>query len=110
MLVVSFNKNIKTICNHFLGDCTWNKDKNSYLKHERKILKNLRIITKNSNPNIGYKNVDTTIRNFHIHNEFHNHKNTNKYLDYNWTKVIQNNKIEHHLQISIKIIATISKQ
>ena len=74
MLVVSFNKNIKTICNHFLGDCTWNKDKNSYLKHERKILKNLRIITKNSNPNIGYKNVDTTIRNFHIHNEFHNHK------------------------------------
>ena len=74
MLVVSFNKNIKTICNHFLGDCTWNKDKNSYLKHERKILKNLRIITKNSNPNIGYKNVDTTIRNFHTHNEFHNHK------------------------------------
>ena len=28
----------------------------------------------NSNPNIGYKNVDITIRNFHIHNEFHNHK------------------------------------
>ena len=28
----------------------------------------------NSNPNIGYKNVDITIRNFHTHNEFHNHK------------------------------------
>ena len=53
----------------------------------------------NSNPNIGYKNIKITIKNFHIHNEFHNHENTNKNLDHNWTKVIRNN-IEHHLLIN----------
>ena len=54
---------------------------------------------KNSNPNIGYKNVDITIRNFRIHNEFHNHENMNKYLDHNWIKFIQSDKIEHRLLI-----------
>ena len=85
-----------------------NEVKTSFLKHERKTLYNLWMNINNSNLNTGYKNV--TIRNFHIHNKFHDHENTNKHLDHNWTKVIQNNKIEHHLQINIKIIATISKQ
>ena len=77
-----------------------NGDKTSYLKREGKKLYNLRMNINNSNPNIGYKNIDITIKNFHMHNEFHNHENTNKHLDDNWTKVIRNNKIEHHLLIN----------
>jgi len=62
------------------------------LKHEGKMLYNLRMNIKNYNPNIGYKNFDITIKNFHIHREFHNHANMNKHLDHNWTKVIRNKK------------------
>ena len=51
---------------------------------------------KNYNSNIGYKNIDVTIRNFHIYSEFHNHAYTTKHLDHNWTKIIWNNKIEYH--------------
>ena len=76
-----------------------NGDKTSYLKREGKKLYNLRMNINNSNPNIGYKNIKITIKNFHIHNEFHNHENTNKNLDHNWTKVIRKN-IEHHLLIN----------
>ena len=56
--------------------------KTSYLKHERKTLYNLGMNINNSNLNTGYKNV--TIRNFHIHNKFHDHENTNKHLDHNF--------------------------
>ena len=41
------------------------------------MLYNLRMKIKNSNPNIGYKNVDITIKKKnHLHNKFHNHVNT----------------------------------
>ena len=63
-------------------------------------MKNLRIITKNSNPNIGYKNVDTTIRNFHTHNEFHNHKKIRINIQIKIGKnLYEKKKIEHHLLI-----------
>ena len=77
-----------------------NRDNASCLKYERKKLNNLRINIKNSNPNIGYKNVDTTIRNFHRHSKFHNHKNTKKKKNINITigkNLYKINKIEHHL-------------
>ena len=61
------------------------------------MLYDLRMNIKNYNPNIGYKNVDITIINFHILiSEFYDHANTNKYLGHNWTKVIRNKKIEYH--------------
>ena len=48
---------------------------------------------KNYKSNIVYKNVDITIRNFHIHSEFHNHATINKHLDHNGTKFIWNKNL-----------------
>ena len=53
-----------------------------------KMLYNLMMNIKNYKSNIVYKNVDITIRNFHIHSEFHNHATMNKHLDHNGTKFI----------------------
>ena len=84
----------KTICNHFLGGCTCIKwDKTSYLKHEMKMLYNLMMNIKNYKSNIVHENVDITIRNFHIHSEFHNHATINKHLDHNGTKFIWNKNL-----------------
>ena len=50
---------------------------------------------KNSNPNVGYKDVDIKIRYFQIHWIPQSCK-CEKHLDYNWKKVKRKNKIDYH--------------